>query len=193
MLLSSDGDDVDSVELAESVGARILGGECASCEFKPWVDPNRANVKFKEILRTVVAMGNTAGGCIFIGVKDSGDVQRLDGKVLGRYIAEASQKLGHDASDDERKLEAIQIYGTKVRDEIQKGVNPSAELQLQPVNLESGKVLLICVDPGPQRPYELVENHEVLVRSNATNRRPTLEERSQLHQPAVVENSRHNR
>ena len=186
--VDGDEDGIEPVNLAEQVNALLLDGECATCEFKPWVDSKLSNPKFKEITRTVVAMANTDGGHIVVGVDDSGDVKLPDGKVLGRFRGQASAKVGEAATEDERDLEAIRLYGTKIRDEIQKGVNPSVELQLRPVTLEHGSILLVFIDRGSSC-HEVAESHEVLVRSNATNRRPTLEERRRLHQRSAMASS----
>lgn len=166
----------------------LQNGENARCEHKPWVPPARSDHKFREIVESAVAMANGRGGTIVIGVDDHGYACPLDGHILGRYLKQAARDLASDAVDEQtvliaRQVEAVKVYGHKVRDEIQKLVEPSVDLDYEVVTLDSGPVLLLEVRPGTDHPYVLADNQEIYVRINATNRRPTREELRQLFQP----------
>lgn len=62
--------------LVQHIRDAVESGEGPTVEFKPFIDPNEApgaireKTKFREILRTIAAFANTAGGSIFFGVED---------------------------------------------------------------------------------------------------------------------------
>lgn len=183
-----------ATDLIQVVAGLLRDGENAKCEYKPWVELSLSSSesKLREVIATVVAMGNVDGGYVVVGVDDHGIVLPPMGKasrrVLGPYLeqvkqaeAEAQPLLG----EKELLLEAVKLYGRKLRDEVQKIVVPSLDLNPELVVLPAGPVLLLEVRVGRDRPYQVGDRREFYVRRNATNQRATAEDLRPLFQPLL--------
>ncbi|MCP1662143.1 MULTISPECIES: AlbA family DNA-binding domain-containing protein [Methanocalculus] len=111
----------------------------------------------KNILKTVVAFANTAGGHILIGVDDD-----------SREIVSISDPL-----DEEERLCSL------IADSIAPGLVPEIEL----VSINNKTLLAVEVYPGSQRPYYLKKEGPfdgVYVRLGSTNRKADQELISEL-------------
>jgi hypothetical protein len=168
----------------------LQNGETAQCEYKPWVEPVRSQPKLREIIKTAVAMANGEGGTILVGVTDEGAVSGVDPKILGTFMRrtateDAEPTEGRSTSAD-RQLAAVRSYAWKLRDEVQKLVEPSLDLDLEVVSYDGEPVLVIHIRAGANTPYMAADTKEVHVRRNATNRRATREDLRLLHAPRVT-------
>ncbi|MEX1366419.1 MAG: ATP-binding protein, partial [Nannocystaceae bacterium] len=170
--------EVGDVDLLQAVERMLDDGEDALCEYKAWVNPTSGNPKFDEIIRTVIAMSNSDGGTVLVGVDDAGVVTTAPGDVLGAIRSKVKANLPDGAEDDAEKieLEAIRLLGRKARDVIQQTVEPSVEVTPKPVQTPYGPILLLLVQRGQKPPYMHAKTKQFLVRRNATNRRANIEE-----------------
>ena len=100
----------------------IAGGETVECEFKS----DRKQISDNDIYETVVALANTSGGALLIGVED-------DGAVTGA-------KPRHGKTSNPIKLQAAILNNTVPN------INPRVSLVPHP----DGPVLAIEVDPYPE-------------------------------------------
>ena len=82
----------------------------------------------KEVLESVCAFSNTKGGCIFIGVSDSGEITGVE---LGK--------------------ESVQNIQNKVKQAIQPSVIPD----ISTIDIDGDTVLLIKVDEFPIKPVSI--------------------------------------
>jgi hypothetical protein len=120
----------------------LENGEGESVEFKQELSDGR------RICRTIVALSNTKGGLIFLGVAD-------DSSVIGTDLKKARRELN----------EAMPLM-----------CDPVPKLTFEEWRHEGKEVLVIQVPKGSDRPYVFLETGAVLIRKGSTNRRATRAE-----------------
>lgn len=134
---------METVELLEIVGR----GEDTRHQFK-------ANVTNAGSLASeMVALSNSGGGIIFIGVGDDGTIQALNGTDVHRI----NQLIGNAAST-----------------QIRPSINPVTEN----VPVEAGVVVVVTILPGIARPY-MDNTGAIWVKSGSDKRRVTAREEMQ--------------
>jgi hypothetical protein len=145
---------VTSERVAES---EIAAGENDQVEFKVWpTKSDLANVKVKEMVKTVVAFANTSGGRLYVGVDDDGVPQSL--APLAHY--------GHQKPED--LLDAIRSDLDRA---FRNGIVPVPRFTISGVQIHGNSILVVRVEPGTKAPYSTTSN-EVYIRKGSSNRRP---------------------
>lgn len=110
----------------------------------------------RNVLRTLCAFANTAGGTLVFGVEDSGTVTGID-----------------DALAFEQRLASI----------VSDGITPCVVPEIDIVAWRGTQLLTVTVYPGPSRPYHvsaLGQEAGVFVRVGSTNRVADAELRAEL-------------
>ena len=121
--------------VAPSVISQLIEeGESDETEFKSWLLIGSGGGR-KGITKAVIAMANSSGGHLLLGVTDEGF---LDGPEASRV----------GAIPDE-VVEAARL----VQDWITEGIEPSVIPQIAPVRLEGRFLLVVSVDRSEKRPH----------------------------------------
>lgn len=131
----------------DELTAALSRGEDSRHQFK--VDFTNADALAAEM----VAFSNTAGGRIFVGVRDDGTVAGLTASDIARL----NQLLSNAASQNVRPP-----------------VNPLTEIVAHP----AGSVMVVDIAPGVSRPY-MDKTGAIWVKSGADKRRATSREEMQ--------------
>lgn len=131
-------------------------GETETVEFKPFLDESKGDGKQREVVETVVAFSNTAGGRLYVGVQD-------DATPCG---ATALQRAARASPED--AAEKMRLLVTKL---IREKIKPVPQFSCEQIEITGEPVIVFIIEPGKLRPYSTHENH-VFVRKGATNSRP---------------------
>ncbi len=122
-----------------------------------------SSVEFKSakahpdsLARELVAFANTQGGILLIGVEDDGHISGLD------------ESIEHEA---------------RIANIARNNVNPPINVESAIVEMPEGRVLMVKVERGRDRPYQTLQN-QFLVRVGSTNRTATQGELLRLFQHA---------
>jgi hypothetical protein len=135
----------------------LADGESDHVEFKPFLVDGDDSAKAREVVKSVVALSNSAGGRLYIGVLDD---STPEGR--GRFLKSA----GSDPTKAEDTLRA------RVAKLIADKIKPVPEDHKIDLVLSAGEpVLVVNVKRGANRPYATHEN-EIYIRKGSTNRRP---------------------
>ena len=135
---------------ASDIKYLITQGENAAVEFKS------AQVKPDALAKEIVALSNTSGGVILVGVEDDGT---LSG-ATGRNEEWVSNIAGNN-------------------------IIPAVNLQTAAIIVEGHTVLYIEVPKGKDKPYQTNQN-QFLIRVGSTNRTATQQELMRLFQQGGV-------
>jgi len=158
----------------------LYEGENDRVEFKPWVNPATGD-KRNEILETAIAFANTRGGAIIIGVDRYGQPLGEDKHLKawkGIYLQRADRGGASESIHSGEEL--IRIYGMEVRDFIQNSVNRRLESELYPSVVKGCQILVLEIKRGDLKPYTTQPGNDIWIRVNATNRRPSPQELTEL-------------
>lgn len=120
------------------------------------VEFKSANAHPDSLAREIVAFANTQGGTLLIGVED-------DGRISG-----LTESVDHEA---------------RIANIARNNVNPSINIESVIVAMPEGRVLLVKVERGRDRPYQTLQN-QFLIRVGSTNRTATQGELLRLFQQA---------
>ena len=122
-----------------------------------------SSVEFKSakahpdsLARELVAFANTQGGTLLIGVEDDGHISGLN------------ESIDHEA---------------RIANIARNNVNPPINVESAIVEMPEGRVLMVKVERGRDRPYQTLQN-QFLVRIGSTNRTATQGELLRLFQQA---------
>ncbi len=122
-----------------------------------------SSVEFKSakahpdsLARELVAFANTQGGTLLIGVEDDGHISGLN------------ESIDHEA---------------RIANIARNNVNPPINVESAIVEMPEGRVLMVKVERGRDRPYQTLQN-QFLVRVGSTNRTATQGELLRLFQQA---------
>ncbi len=150
--------------LADQVREACDSGEGLHVEFKPFVAPEQGTgspchkTKLREVLVTVVALANTEGGHIYLGVEDDCTVTGVDHGL----------KEWAKAAIDET---VISKYLGTLRNKIKEVVHGEVTLRLAPANVSDFLVVVIEVPPAERKPVSIHEDQHLYVRKGASNRK----------------------
>jgi ATP-dependent DNA helicase RecG len=138
----------------EKVEGLIRAGEGTGIEFK------EDTVKPEAIAKTVVAMANTKGGFILLGVDDEGGVCGIKRRKIEEWVHNISRN----------------------------NVKPSIVLSYYEVSFGERRVGVIKVPLGIDKPYYIEESGKKIyyVRAGSTNREATREELGRLYQASGI-------
>jgi hypothetical protein len=140
----------------------IRRGETSLVEFKEWM--KIGDSKIHKLERCVVAMANGGDvGTILVGVDDYGEI-KWDGWIYGF----SSKK--EFASQFERRLDAVERYGKRLRDELLTKISPAPVIEVSAVGAEPDVVLKMSVFPSPEWVHDREER--IWIRRNASVRPP---------------------
>lgn len=134
----------------------VADGENGTVEFKPW--PKRSdlkNAKVAEMIKTVVAFANTAGGRLYVGIDDEGNPQGL-------------APIQDYGKTPEEMLDEVRRYLDR---EIRNGIVEVPPFKIRAAGVHGQTVLIVEVRVGEAVPYGTVTN-EIFIRRGASNRRP---------------------
>lgn len=140
--------------LAELAAQDIPLGENDQVEFKPFIKPGDS--KEFQIVKTVVAFANTAGGRLYIGVTDECEPE---GAVA------LCRAMKSEISESESKIVAW------LQKLVRESVKPTPTHTARVVEYLGAPVLVVQVETGPERPYS-TQNHDMFVRKGASNVKP---------------------
>ena len=167
-ILSTEGDDIDNKDFylyeretktdvvieASKIRVEELAkrGEGLRIEYKEYKEDLPS--KESELLESIVAFANTAGGTVLLGVNDNGDIVGV--------------------KTDLRSVEE------KLRNWIAQKCDPRIEVKISKVDVDGKAVFLIDVPAGESTPYVLLERG-VFVRTGGTDRQARRSELDQLY------------
>lgn len=155
------GSELDATVRAEMDFSR---GESEQVEVKWFISPS--DTKETEVVETVIAFANTAGGRIYLGVGDR-DLRPLGG-------VELRKKFGNKPT-----TEALQEQANTVRLLITNKVVPIPPFEVKQIYPSGEPVVVVTVKRGPSTPYGTREN-QFFVRKGSSNLRPSSDEISSL-------------
>jgi hypothetical protein len=138
----------------EQAAVDLRNGEGQPVEFKPFIEPK--NAKEQEVVESIVALANTEGGRLYIGVTNHGVPE---GEMALRRVAKAEGEAAAKKVVDWVK----QLATEKVK--------PDPEVQTQILRMSGELVVVATIAPGGSAPYSTHEN-DVFIRKGATNRKP---------------------
>lgn len=147
-------------QTAISLTAALDSGETNKVEFKPYVKAARADFKCEEVLQSIIAFANTNGGDIFIGVNDRGEIEGVDRGIKSDY---ASQCKGDGSCMEDS-------YVKDLKKVVAEGIDPAPSTAFDWISFSTFRVLRISVGQSPNKPYTLVANGNIYMRTGATNR-----------------------
>lgn len=120
------------------------------------VEFKSANAHPDSLAKEMVAFANTQGGALLIGVED-------DGRISG-----LTESVDHEA---------------RIANIARNNINPPITIESAIVAMPEGRVLLVKVGRGRDRPYQTLQN-QFLIRVGSTNRTATQGELLRLFQQA---------
>lgn len=151
-------------ELHEQVRKAVSDGEGLKVEFKPFVEPeqkltsNNQRTKLHEIVVTVAAFSNTAGGHLYLGITDDCELVGIDQK-----IAEWIKGPVDDA--------AIKRYLGALKSRIKDAVHGDIALRLDHVRIDSVLIVVIEVGSAVNKPITVKNDHYLYARTGASSRK----------------------
>lgn len=142
---------------AQEIADRDLTGESDQVEFKPFLVEGDDSAKASEYVKSVVAFSNSAGGRLYIGVRDDGSVEGR-----GRFLKSAG--TGPDRAEDTLKARISKLIADKIKP-------VPKDYKIDVVQSAGEPILVVNVRQGAERPYATHEN-EIYIRKGSSNRRP---------------------
>lgn len=150
--------------LSRQVRQAISDGEGLHVEFKPFVDLQRTHsangqkTKLHEVITTVVAFANTAGGSVYLGIDDDCSLSGID-----RQLSAWAQ----GPADDANLARYIGALKASIKDQVQGEVS----LTVCSVQLDGALILAIDVAPAVAKPVIIRQDYYLYARKGASNRR----------------------
>jgi hypothetical protein len=144
----------EEISSADQAQLDLQSGESVEVEFKPFV--KIGDEKEHEIVKAIVAFSNTAGGRLYLGIRN-------DGTPDGRA---ALTRAGGASPEDSAKL-----FERRLSELAREKVKPTPQISVERIDVSGEPVLLAWVSRGKDTPYSTHEN-DVYVRKGATNRKP---------------------
>lgn len=142
--------------------SNISKGECETVEYKPFIkldDP-----KFNEIVETVIAMANTEGGIIFIGVTDYGEPRNIN-NVLYKYMKTEGNTISNK----------MKLYKNRLQKKIISQISNSPVIDVKDSKINDTTIIIIDINQSTDV-CSRTSNNEVFVRRGSSNMRPSPDE-----------------
>jgi hypothetical protein len=134
----------------------IRRGETDRVEFKEFIRSEDKR-KSQDIIKTVIAFANVAGGTIIMGVNDEAEIIGVD----------------HERPNDPRKGSSfLTDYSVWLRKFIAGNLNRVPPLEIQATLVGEKTVLVLKVGEGSEKPYVNFRTRETYIRRGANNIRP---------------------
>lgn len=144
----------------------IKNGEGVNLEFKPFVHLGKSDEKFAEVIRTVIAFSNTAGGTILFGVRNTGEIDGIENEL--RHRAKTADVVS--AADE---------YGRHIKTMLNDAIATNVRLDIRAQAVEIAGHTLLRIDvqelPFENKPAWKADSKETWIRRGATNFRPDPE------------------
>lgn len=139
------------LSIREQAELDLRAGESERIEYKPFVDPG--DQKEWELIETVVAFANTAGGRLYLGVTND-----------GIPVGEASlRKAGKGDVGG-----ALNQLAARMRELIRERTKPVLPTTVEPISIFGSWIIVVDVPAGETRPYATVRN-DVYIRKGSSN------------------------
>lgn len=135
----------------------LVEGESDQVEFKPFLVDSDDSGKAAEFVRTIVAFANSAGGRLYIGVRD-------DASPEGRARFLKSAATDPDRAEDALKARMAKLIADKIKP-------VPKNFSMDVVEAAGEPILMVTIRRGDDGPYATHEN-DIYVRKGGTNRRP---------------------
>lgn len=145
----------------------ISQGEGKEIEFKKFV--RTEHDKINEVVRALVALANTAGGIIVIGIDNNCEIAGVEADLIARYREERL-----DLSD------ACMRYIGELRQVINGRMEPTLDFTMRPVTVAGHTVILIRAPEGSTKPYKEFPGNRRYVRRGSNNVEPNDDELREL-------------
>ncbi|AXW32864.1 hypothetical protein CJO88_05660 [Ralstonia solanacearum] len=165
--------------LGDQIRDACQHGEGLHVEFKPFVPPEQQlgsvsnRTKLREVVTTVVAFANTAGGHIYLGVDDNCTV---DGVDQGLQIWAKCTVDG----------EVVDRYLGALKNRIKEAVHGEVTLHLESQVVNDARVVVIEVAPASIKPVSLQQDQYFYVRTGASNRKLPPDQWKSVLQPEAL-------
>jgi hypothetical protein len=144
---------------SHAITAALTSGETDSVEFKPYIQIKPRDNKAKEILRSVSAFANMAGGSLYIGINDAAEPEGIE------------TQLNRDYGKQERDLATQQrAYEKDLKKLINEGTSPTLPIEYQWHDFAHLIILEVRI-PQSQVPVHIPETGEVYRRAGGTNKK----------------------
>lgn len=134
----------------------IRHGESDCVEFKEFIRLEDRR-KTADIIKAVISFANTAGGTIFIGVTDDGEIHGIDG-----YVPHDGLKASTFEAD----------YFAGIRSLLQQKLNRIPQIETRSERIGDKTVFVLEVAEGIAKPYFNFQTREIFVRRGASDMRP---------------------
>jgi hypothetical protein len=116
---------MDNMDNQSAFDEECLESECERVDFKSSFDPD-STAEWLEIIKDMVALANSGGGCICFGIGDGGQYLGVDPKVLAIDPADVTNKV--------YKYTDQQFHGFSIR-QIQRHEQAVAALFVEPASI----------------------------------------------------------
>jgi hypothetical protein len=153
------GEAKSALSIEQQVRADISAGESDIREMKTFFNPEENTVMRNRVLHSCIAFANTAGGHVYVGVEDNGELSG-NGK-LSKTMKKAKPP------DSARTLSAA------LRKYVVENTRPVIEVAAAEVKIGSEWIVRLKVEPSLQ----MVTTHtnDVFIRAGASNRKPSAD------------------
>ncbi|MEQ8719626.1 MAG: ATP-binding protein [Sandaracinaceae bacterium] len=148
----------EQLEIVDRCKVDLAAGEREEVELKPWISPK--NAKEREVVETIVALANTGGGHLYVGVRSSGSPEGRSA-LFKAFRAESGAKW--------ESVEAT--VRAWLRDLVQEKLRRPPPVEEHLIEVHGEPVLCVVVGQGAELPYATIEN-DIFIRRGANNRRP---------------------
>lgn len=153
-----------------SLDELLRQGEGIRLEYKPFFPPDPGNEKLLESVQTVIAFANTRGGDLLIGVNNYSEPKN-DAK---KYLIRMAKSTDIESASER--------YCRELKTHIRDHSVGDYDLTILHINHAGSVIFLVRVGEriDPSRLVALRHGNDVLIRSGASNRRPTPDELAKL-------------
>ena len=153
------GEAKSALSIEQQIREDILAGESDIREMKAFFNPDENATMRNRVLHSSIAFANTAGGSIYIGVEDDGELSR------NAKLVNAMKKSIPE--------EAARELGAKMRKYILESTRPVVDITTTEVRLGSEWVVRLRVEASSE--IISTQMNDVFIRAGASNRRPPAE------------------
>jgi hypothetical protein len=151
------GEATSSLSHEQQIRADILAGESENREMKAFFNPDQNKDMRDRVLDSAIALANTSGGNIYIGVEDHGELS-------------GNSKLVNAIKKSATPEECAREVSTRLRKHIIENTRPVIEITAAALRVGTEWVVRLGVESSTQ----IVSTHtnHVFIRSGASNRIP---------------------